>query len=71
MDHPPDDRRVSGGAVVAAWAIVAGLVAVALIASVLATPAPMTTPVTEQAALHGERGFGEAGSYGSRPEARP
>jgi hypothetical protein len=47
--HPPDDRRISGGAVVAAWAIVAGLVAVTLFLSVLAKPAPMPIPLTARA----------------------
>jgi len=53
--HPPDDRRVSGGAVIAAWAIVAGLVAATLFASVLANPAPIEFPLTAQAGNHIER----------------
>jgi predicted benzoate:H+ symporter BenE len=53
MDHhPPDDRRISSGAVVAAWAIVAGLVAATLLASALAPPKPVLDPLAEQAALH-------------------
>ena len=56
MSHqPPDDRRVSGGAVIAAWAIVAGLVAATLFASVLAKPAPMEIPLTAQADNHVDR----------------
>lgn len=51
MDHlPPNDRRVSSGAVAAAWALVAGLTAMTAVGSVLAPPRPL--PLTEQAALH-------------------
>jgi hypothetical protein len=54
MDHPPDDRCVTGGAVIAAWAIVGGLVAVTLFTSVLAPPARLPVPLTAQAAAHAE-----------------
>jgi hypothetical protein len=50
MDQQPDDRCVSSGAVVAAWAIVGGLVAVSLFTSVLAPPARLPVPLTAQAA---------------------
>ncbi len=33
--HPPDDRRISAGAVTAAWAIVAGILAVTLVGNAL------------------------------------
>jgi len=56
MDHhPPDDRRIGSGAVAAAWAMVAGLVATTLLASALAPPVAVKAPPTTQAALH-ERG---------------
>jgi len=54
MDHQPDDRCVSSGAIVAAWAIVGGLVAVTLFTSVLAPPARLPVPLTAQAAAHAE-----------------
>jgi hypothetical protein len=54
MDHQPDDRSVSSGAVVAAWAIVGGLVAVSLFTSVLAPPARLPVPLTAQVADHAE-----------------
>ncbi len=50
--HPPDDRRITSGAVGAAWAMVAGLLAATVLASALAPPRPTPVPVTEQAALH-------------------
>jgi hypothetical protein len=41
MDHlPPDDRRISSGAVAAAWALVAGLTVATALASVLAPSRP-------------------------------
>ena len=53
MDHlPPDDRRISSGAVAAAWALVAGLTAAMALASALAPAKPPPHPPTEQAALH-------------------
>lgn len=52
MDRlPSDDHRITSGAVGAAWAMVAGLAAVIVLASALAPPKP-TPPLTEQAALH-------------------
>ena len=47
---PPDDRRVSSGAVAAAWALLACLTAMMAVGSALAPPRPL--PPTEQAALH-------------------
>ena len=52
--HPPDDRRVTSGAVAAAWAMVAGLLAATLLASALAPKTPTQVPVTQQAALHSQ-----------------
>jgi hypothetical protein len=49
MDHQSDDRCVNSGAVVAAWAIVGGLVAVTLFASVLAPPVTLTAQVAAHA----------------------
>lgn len=53
MDHlPTDDRRITRGAVAAAWAMVAGLTAVMVLASAIAPPKPRPLPLTEQASLH-------------------
>jgi hypothetical protein len=53
MDHhPPDDRRIGSGAVVAAWALVAGLVAATALASALSPQRAIQLPLTQQAALH-------------------
>jgi len=54
MDHQPDDRCVNGGAVIAAWAIVGGLVAVTLFTSLLAPPARLPVSLTAQAPAHAE-----------------
>ncbi len=52
MDHhPPEDRRISSGAVAAAWAMVAGLVAVMLLVSTIAPSRPTQIPLAQQAAL--------------------
>jgi hypothetical protein len=53
MDHHlPDDRRITSGAVAAAWALVACVVAAITVASAFAPARPLQRPVTEQAALH-------------------
>jgi len=53
MDHlPSDERRITSGAVGAAWAMVAGLTAVMVLATALAPPKPAPPALTEQAALH-------------------
>lgn len=52
MHHPPDDRRVTSGAVMAAWAIVGGVAALTLFTSLLTPPARMPVPLTAQAAAH-------------------
>jgi len=55
MDHhPPDDRRITSGAVAAAWAMVAGLLAATLVASALAPTRPTLIPPTQQASLHSQ-----------------
>lgn len=54
MDQPLDDRRVSSGAVVAAWAIVGGLAAMSLFTSLLSPTARMPVPLTAQAVAHAE-----------------
>ena len=52
-NHPlPDDRRIGGGAVASAWALVACLAGATLLASALAPTRPMPLPLTQQAALH-------------------
>ena len=72
MDHQSDDRCVNSGAVVAAWAIVGGLVAVTLFASVLAPPARLPVTLTAQVAAHAEGCLDETetpdGSKGSLRE---
>lgn len=50
--HLPDDRRITSGAVGTAWAVVAALVALTVLASAFAPPRRTEIPVTEQAALH-------------------
>jgi hypothetical protein len=50
--HPPDDRRITSGAVGTAWAMVAALVTLTALASAFAPQRSTNTPVTEQAALH-------------------
>ena len=53
MDHhPPDDRRITSGAVAAAWAMVAGLTALVVVASAFAPAKPPPFRPIEQAALH-------------------
>jgi|GEM_PF-3172419 hypothetical protein len=54
MYHPPDDRGVTSGAVVAAWAIVGGLAAMTLFASALVPPATAPAALTLQATAHPE-----------------
>ncbi len=50
--HPPDDRRITSGAVGTAWAMVAAVVALMALGSAFAPPRPTAIPLTEQAALH-------------------
>lgn len=53
MDHhPTDDRRITSGAVAAAWAMVAGMTALMALASALAPAKQPPFRPTEQAALH-------------------
>ena len=52
MHHPSDDRRIGGGAVIAAWALVGALVAAMAFGSVLAKSAPPPNPQTAQ--VHAE-----------------
>lgn len=53
MDHlPPDDRRITSGAVASAWAMVASLTALVAIASAFAPPNQPPIRPMQQAALH-------------------
>lgn len=51
-DHPPDDRRITSGAVASAWAMVAGLTALVALASAFAPARQPPIRPMEQAALH-------------------
>jgi hypothetical protein len=46
--HPPDDRRISAGAVTAAWAIVVSILAVTLVGSSLKPPRTVDAPIAAQ-----------------------
>lgn len=53
MDHhPPDDRRITSGAVATAWAMVAGMTALMALASALAPAKQPPFRPMQQAALH-------------------
>ena len=55
MDHlPPDDRRISSGAVAAAWAMVAGLIALVVVAAVLRPQGPTAAPPIAHVATHAQ-----------------
>ena len=50
-DDLPNDRRISGGAVAAAWSLVAGLAAMTLVGSAMAPTRSIQLLLTEKPAL--------------------
>jgi len=52
IHHPLEDRRIGGRTVIAAWAIVVGLVAAEALASGLAPSRPVPIPLNEPASVH-------------------